>query len=112
MQDYLKKIEEVIAGGPYTDTWESLSNYPVPEWYADVKFGIFIHWGVYSVPGFGSEWYPRSMYLKDTPEYAHHIKTYGNNVPVVFAQGGEALQIRLAQPVPTDFPICFKIELY
>jgi len=77
MKDYLKEIEEVIAKGPYKDTWESLSNYPVPKWYADAKFGIFIHWGPYSVPGFGNEWYPRAMYVKDSPEYEHHIKTYG-----------------------------------
>jgi len=49
----------------------------VPEWYKDAKFGIFIHWGVYSVPGFGSEWYPRNMYLQDSPAFKHHIETYG-----------------------------------
>jgi len=79
MNDYLTKIEEVIAQGPYRDSWESLSNYPVPKWYQDAKFGIFIHWGVYAVPAFGNEWYPRHMYLKGTPEYEHHIKTYGDH---------------------------------
>lgn len=74
---YLKTIEEVIAAGPYKDNWESLHDYPVPKWYKEAKFGIFIHWGVYSVPAFGSEWYPRQMYLEGTKEYEHHIKTYG-----------------------------------
>ena len=37
----------------------------------------FIHWGVYSVPAFSSEWYPRLMYLKGTPENLHHVQTYG-----------------------------------
>ncbi len=37
----------------------------------------FIHWGVYSVPAFGNEWYPRNMYLQGSPEFAHHLKTYG-----------------------------------
>ncbi len=47
----------------YEATWESLEqNYTVPEWFKDAKFGIFIHWGVYSVPATGSEWYPKHMY--------------------------------------------------
>ena len=62
----------------YQPTWESLSNYHCPEWYRDAKFGIFIHWGVYSVPGFGSEWYPRQMYDRnDTAVFNHHVRTYG-----------------------------------
>ncbi len=61
----------------YRPTWESLAQYRVPDWYVDAKFGIFIHWGVYSVPAFGNEWYPRNMYLQDRPEFQHHIETYG-----------------------------------
>jgi len=79
MTKYLNTIEEVIAGGPYQDTWESLSRYNVPEWYRNAKFGIFIHWGIYSVPAFGSEWYSRNMYIKDSPEYKHHLETYGKH---------------------------------
>jgi len=63
--------------GPFKPTWESLENYQVPQWYLDGKFGIFIHWGVYSVPAFGNEWYPRNMYRQDSREFEHHIKTYG-----------------------------------
>ena len=62
---------------PFEPNWESLSNYRVPSWYEDGKFGIFIHWGVYSVPGFGSEWYSRNMYQEGSPEFAHHVATYG-----------------------------------
>jgi alpha-L-fucosidase len=61
----------------YEPTWESLVRYEVPDWYLDAKFGIFIHWGAYAVPAFGNEWYPRNMYLESTPEFEHHIKTYG-----------------------------------
>lgn len=57
LKPYLEKIDRVIAQGPYQDTWESLSAYRVPAWYQNAKFGIFIHWGIYSVPAFGSEWY-------------------------------------------------------
>jgi len=61
----------------YEPTWESLRTYQVPDWYQDAKFGIFIHWGVYSVPAFGNEWYPRNMYLSDSAEFKHHVETYG-----------------------------------
>lgn len=73
----LKRIDEVIERGPYKDTWESLSGYNVPLWYKKAKFGIFIHWGVYSVPAFGNEWYSRNMYIENSREFEHHINTYG-----------------------------------
>ena len=63
--------------GPFRPDWESLQKYEVPEWYKDAKFGIFIHWGAYSVPAFGNEWYPRNMYRDGSEEYKHHIATYG-----------------------------------
>ena len=68
----------VSAQQLFQANWPSLNKYEVPEWFRDAKFGIFIHWGVYSVPAFGSEWYPRNMYLKGTPEYKHHIEKYGS----------------------------------
>ena len=61
MSPYLKKINEVIEKGPYSNNWHSLSEYEVPEWYRKAKFGIFIHWGVFSVPAFGNEWYSRTF---------------------------------------------------
>lgn len=76
-QDYLRNIDEVIANGKYKDNWESLSAHPTPKWFTDGKFGIFIHWGIYSVPAFSSEWYSRNMYLKDSAEFKHHVETYG-----------------------------------
>ncbi|GBF75280.1 alpha-L-fucosidase [Paenibacillus sp. 598K] len=78
-QAYLEHIQAVIAQGPYEDNWESLRHFEVPAWYKEAKFGIFIHWGLYSVPAFSSEWYSRNMYIKDSKEYAHHIATYGKH---------------------------------
>jgi len=49
------KVEKTRAPTRYLPTWESLDARPNPPWYDDVKFGIFIVWGVYSVPNFGSE---------------------------------------------------------
>src|SRR5437868_2182361 len=73
----LKKVDDIDQQGPFRPDWESLQKYEPPAWYRDAKFGIFIHWGAYSVPAFGSEWYPRMMYVKGSPEYKHHIETYG-----------------------------------
>ena len=73
----MSTIDQVINRGPFAAEWNSLKQVTVPAWYADGKFGIFIHWGLYCVPAFGNEWYPRNMYLKDTPEFKHHIATYG-----------------------------------
>jgi len=71
----------------YTADWESLKQHETPEWFLDAKFGIYCHWGPYSVPEFESEWYAHWMYVnKDNPEardgkasifYDHHVKTYG-----------------------------------
>jgi len=73
----LADVDRTVGAGPYRPDWESLRNYQVPDWYKDAKFGIFIHWGVYSVPAFGSEWYPRMMYQQGSEEYKHHLATYG-----------------------------------
>ncbi len=70
-----KPIE--TPNGPFEATWESLLDHRPPQWYVDGKFGIFVHWGPYCVPAFGNEWYPRQMYLQGTPEFEHHLKTYG-----------------------------------
>ncbi len=62
----------------YETNWQSLFQHEAaPEWFRDAKLGIYFHWGVYSVPAFGSEWYPRTMYFNGTGENRHHIETYG-----------------------------------
>lgn len=64
---------------PFTADWESLSKHEAsPEWFRDAKLGIYFHWGVYSVPAYGSEWYPRHMHQVGNPVYEHHINTYGH----------------------------------
>ncbi|MCA9258486.1 MAG: alpha-L-fucosidase [Planctomycetales bacterium] len=73
----LQAIDRVARQGPFYPNWESLQEFETPAWYRDAKLGIFIHWGAYSVPGYVSEWYPRNMYRQGSPEYEHHLKTYG-----------------------------------
>lgn len=64
---------------PFEASWESLSAYECPEWFRDAKFGIYAHWGVYSVPEAPekSDWYGRNMYLQGHPINLFHLKTYG-----------------------------------
>ena len=73
----LADVDRGAQDGPFRPDWNSLSQYKAPDWYRDAKFGIFIHWGVYSVPAFGSEWYPREMYLQGSEVNQHHVSTYG-----------------------------------
>lgn len=74
---WLAAADKGAASGPFAPDWGALQAYKAPQWYADAKFGIFIHWGLYSIPAFGGEWYSRNMYVQGSPEFEHHIKTYG-----------------------------------
>ena len=84
----------------YENNWESLNSRPVPEWFADAKFGIFIHWGLYSVPAYTAkgqyaEWY--QWQLEKQPELTTkdwHESVYGKNYKY------------------TDFVDGFKAELF
>jgi alpha-L-fucosidase len=60
----------------YEPSWESLTNRELSEWLIDAKFGIYAHWGVYSVPAYGSEWYAKRMYDKNNVVFKHHFETY------------------------------------
>ena len=81
----------------YEATIESLDRHPLPDWYADAKLGIFIHWGLYSVPGWApvshpehdfanqdyiknnpyAEWYYNSMRIEGSPTQKYHREKYG-----------------------------------
>ena len=83
----------------YVATVESLRKHPLPEWYADAKLGIFIHWGLYSVPGWAvptpsnaglseeeylknnpyAEWYLNTLRLEGSPTQKYHKQNYGPN---------------------------------
>jgi alpha-L-fucosidase len=63
----------------YQATWASVDQHnPAPEWFQDAKFGIYFHWGVFSVPAYESEWYPRNMYRTGDAAYPHHVATFGD----------------------------------
>lgn len=66
-----------IPKGPFKPSWESIKqNYKVPEWFEDGKFGIFIHYGVYTVAAHASEWYPRHMY-NNSGVQKWHVEHFG-----------------------------------
>jgi alpha-L-fucosidase len=63
----------------YTPDWDSVDQHPpAPEWFQDAKFGIYFHWGAFSVPAHDNEWYPRNMYLSGSTANRHHKATYGD----------------------------------
>jgi alpha-L-fucosidase len=67
------------ARADYQPTWASVDQHnPASEWFQDAKFGIYFHWGVFSVPAFENEWYPRNMYNTNDAAYSHHVATFGN----------------------------------
>jgi len=73
----LAKVRSEDAHGSFHADWNSLAAYRTPVWFQDAKFGIFLHWGVYSVPAFANEWYSRNMYVPGNSAFKHHIATYG-----------------------------------
>jgi len=95
MHRLLKPLSVLVLAGSlaslsaqtrYEAKWESLDKRPCPEWFLDAKFGIFIHWGVYSVPSWGApkqyaEWYWNNMANKkpDNVWWQFHAKNYGTN---------------------------------
>lgn len=78
----------------YKPTWDSLDAHTVPDWFHDAKLGIFVHWGVPSVPGWApkdaeleaagsspyADWYPYFMYEEGSPTWEYHRETYGEDV--------------------------------
>lgn len=86
----------------YQPTWDSVATHPLPQWYDDAKLGVFLHWGLYSVPGWApqvgdiqqllrdqgpagmlrnnpyAEWYLNSMSIEGSPTWQHHRDTYGD----------------------------------
>ncbi len=76
---------EEVDPGAYEPTWESLDARPTPPWFVDAKFGIFIHWGVYSVPAWGpkgsyAEWYWSALRREGSETEAWHRRVYGSDL--------------------------------
>jgi alpha-L-fucosidase len=69
-----KGVAKPMLKGPFEPTWDSLlKNYRTPSWFEDAKFGIFMHWGVYSVAAHHNEWYEKHMYGAEAEWHAQHF---------------------------------------
>ena len=67
-----------VGPGPFQESWDSIAqNYKDPDWFRDAKFGIYMHWGIYSVPAHGSEWYVRYMYGGNKGIMDWHTEHFG-----------------------------------
>ena len=63
----------------FEPTWSSIKQHQTPNWFKKAKFGIYAHWGIYSVPAAGPNvtWYPYWMYRPPSPQFDYHCKHYG-----------------------------------
>jgi len=77
------ETEEPMETGAFEPTWESLSQYEVPEWYKNAKFGMWAHWGPQCVEGSG-DWMARSLYQEGSHAYKYHVEHYGHPSEVGF----------------------------
>jgi alpha-L-fucosidase len=74
VQAAVDAIKTPLPPGPFQPTWDSLkANYHVPQWFTGAKFGLFMHWGLYSVPAHHNEWYEKHMYAADAQWHAEHF---------------------------------------
>ncbi len=62
---------------PFKPSWDSLSQYQVPDWYRDAKFGLWAHWGPQCEPAYG-DWYAQQMYNEGSGAYKYHCEKYGH----------------------------------
>src|SRR5258706_802892 len=79
----LLALSSDVFAQTYQPTWESLDQRPVPQWFKEAKFGIFIHWGVYAVPGFTTkgnyaEWYQHALLGNDSATVKFHKAKFGD----------------------------------
>lgn len=68
-RELIEKSKEI-----YEPTWQSLDTRPLPQWYDGAKVGIFIHWGVYSVPTYGTEWFWKNWRDERVKGYVDYIE--------------------------------------
>ncbi|GAB2859714.1 alpha-L-fucosidase [Lentzea nigeriaca] len=74
-----RSVAAASGSDSYEPTWPSIDRHlAAPEWFQDAKFGIYWHWGAFTTPEFGNEWYGRNMYQAGSNENKHHTATYGD----------------------------------
>ena len=109
----------------FTADWDSIRTHQVPDWFHDAKFGIFVHWGLYSVPAWATpkgelgtidwnqwfannpyaEWYLNSLRIDGSPTQQHHAKTYGKDFD--YYRFVETFNAEIAKWNPADMASLF-----
>ena len=95
---YLLFVSLCAVDGEYTPTWDSLNSRPLPKWYDQSKFGIFMHWGVYSVPSFGAGYSAEWFWRRWKSNITDYVQFMEENYPPNFEYA--------------DFAPMFKAELF
>jgi alpha-L-fucosidase len=86
VEDAVKQIPTPMAPGPVKPSWQSLKeNYKVPDWFKGAKFGIFMHFGIFSVPAHATEWYEKFLYAGGDDSV---LKVLGGNDLALGANNG------------------------
>ena len=93
------------AVAQYEPTWQSIDSRPLPQWYDEAKVGIFLHWGVFSVPSFGSEWFWWSWQGAHDPATVEFMK---KNYPPGFTYADFAPQFKAEFFNPDQWVDIFK----
>ena len=103
-----------MAWGAFEPKWESLDSRPVPQWWTDAKFGVFVHWGPYAVPAYAptdadsvytcyAEWYHGRLIETNEQFCSHHKKHYGNA-----PYGNFAAEFKAENFNPSEWAALFK----
>ena len=93
------------ASAQYQPNWDSIDSRPLPQWFDEAKVGIFLHWGVFSVPSFKTEWfwwYWKGIYDQETVEFME------NNYPPDFTYADFASQFKAEFFNPDQWVDIFK----
>uniref|UniRef100_A0A672FF84 Alpha-L-fucosidase n=1 Tax=Salarias fasciatus TaxID=181472 RepID=A0A672FF84_SALFA len=98
---------QTATAARYTPDWTSLDSRPLPAWYDEAKVGIFIHWGVFSVPGFGSEWFWWHWKGQEPPDPSC-VKFMSENYPPGFSYPEFAPQFHAEFFDPEEWADLFK----
>lgn len=102
-------MDDTIAAGLFQAVWESLQNYHAPAWYQKAKFGIFVHWGMYSVPGASLLVRLPGTNASLWPQPIGAVRLLGHDAPLAWERTAQGLAATLPADKPSPFASALKI---